>query len=117
MVLRGASIVAVAVGVSQGALGVASCLIVSSCLANAWLLYFLRSRCDVKMVMREAATAYALCLAPALVALGFRALVGAGIVLDAIGFALSLAVWVGLLVLTRHSLWREIMQRRVVAPA
>lgn len=117
MVLRGASIAAVAIGVSGGALGVASCLIVSSCLANAWLLYFLRSRCDVKLVMREAAKAYVLCVAPALVALGFRALLGAGIVPDAVGFALSLAVWVGLLVLTRHSLWREIMQRRAAVPA
>jgi len=116
IVLRGASIVAVAVGVSNGAVGVASCLIVSSCLANGWLLYFLRSRCDVKMVMREAALAYALCLAPALVALAFRAFVGAGVILDAIGFAMSLAVWVSLLVLTRHSLWREIIQRRARAP-
>ena len=40
--------------------------------------------------------------------------VGVGV---AVGFALSLAVWVGLLVLTRHSLWREIMQRRAAVPA
>lgn len=67
--------------------------------------------------MREAAKAYVLCVAPALVALGFRALLGTGIAPDAVGFALSLAVWVGLLVLTRHSLWREIMQRRAAVPA
>jgi O-antigen/teichoic acid export membrane protein len=69
MVLRGASIAAVAIGVSYGAVGVASCLIVSSCIANGWLLYFLRRSCNVRLVLREAAKAYALCLAPALMAL------------------------------------------------
>lgn len=112
VVLRGASLVAIAVGASSGAKGIATCLIVSSALSNMWLIWRLREYCAIRMVVRQMFLAVMLALPAVVVAYGVRLYSDHQLVWDITGWTLGACVWVALLVKSKHPLWVALQLRR-----
>lgn len=112
MVLRGSSLLAIAIGVSHGAMGVALSLIISSFISNAWLLWRLRDQCALHLVGQEIGKALLICIPAAAVAFLIRNSYDQNILFDVLGFTLSLGVWLGCMAWKNHPLWNEIIRSR-----
>lgn len=108
IILRGATLLAIAFGVTNGAAGIASNLIITSLLSNALLLFLLRHHCDLKSILSEAWKALVIA-APALgISLAIRLTMERSLQIDILGFAISFLVWVSCAALAKPPLWTEL---------
>ncbi|WP_170291403.1 oligosaccharide flippase family protein [Dechloromonas hortensis] len=110
-VLRGSSMLAIAIGVSNGAKGVAICLIISSLLSNLWLLWRLKDYCALYQVLYEVRRALLICIPALFIAIILRSNYEKNILLDGVGFVLSLITWAACIYWTKPPLWEEIIGR------
>lgn len=110
-VLRGSSLIAIAIGAPHGAEGIATCLIVSSVLSNGWLTWRLREYCPVGLIGKTLWRTVRIALPTVLLAYGLRLCLGPTLIHDIAGFALSFALWLGLLARSHDPLWNAVFHR------
>ena len=113
IILRGGTLLAIACGVSYGATGIASSLIVSSFISNTLLLWMLRTECNLNYIRKEIYQALML----ATPAIGASLLINFSLeknmLNDIIGFTLSLMIWIGCVAWKKHPLFTELLKKPI----